>query len=434
MNKYERRWMRKYNLLCQYKKKHCTLKLPKNYKVEGEDLYCWVVKQRLDYKNGKLSLKRKELLENIGFQFEGAISASKTSFNEQIIIFYLNETFSEVYSQYKLGKNFIDAFIPEVQIGIEYDGYHHKDRKEEDEKKNDGYEKSGEIKRLIRIREPGLPELDVKNLKNQDFLHVYKMKELTPIGFLQCLKEVFEKEFSIIREFDINEDLSKVQDAYNDFMTEDWNKHIELCLAYIKIHGNLLVPQNYVVEGVNLGYWIGTVRAAYKGRGNGTVLGKEKITQLNEIGMVWDVSEYDWEIRFEEAYKRYLKEGNIDFKKGEYSNGLNMGGWIANMRSRYKKGTLSKDKIERLERIGIKWSYLEASFDLKCKKFLEFKEKHGNLNIPVGYITEDGIKLYDFLANCRAYYKRRNTKNRNSKFTEERIQRLLDIGVRLEDI
>ncbi len=81
----------------------------------------------------------------------------KTSFPEQAIFFYLKKNFSNVENRWNdLGKE-IDVFVPEIKVGIEYDGaYFHNTNaaiKREEEKYN-------KLKAmgitLIRVREKGL--------------------------------------------------------------------------------------------------------------------------------------------------------------------------------------------------------------------------------------------------------------------------------------
>ena len=53
-------------------------------------------------------------------------------------------------------------------------------------------------------------------------------------------------------------------------------------------------------------------------------------------------------------------------------NGYNLGGWISWQRVKYKKGSLSEDKIKKLEEIGMMWNIRK---DTDTKKVL--CDKHG---------------------------------------------------------
>ena len=51
--------------------------------------------------------------------------------------------------------------------------------------------------------------------------------------------------------------------------------------------------------------------------------------------------------------------------------------------------------------------------------------KHGDLNVPYNYVTEDGFKLGTFISNQRTGYNGTGT----SKFSFERIEKLENIGM-----
>lgn len=63
----EKEWLRKYELLIEYGKKHGTIVVPQRIKENG--LGKWCNRQRLLYKNKKLLAHRQKLLEKIGFVF-----------------------------------------------------------------------------------------------------------------------------------------------------------------------------------------------------------------------------------------------------------------------------------------------------------------------------------------------------------------------------
>ena len=76
-----------------------------------------------------------------------------TSFPEQALLFYVRK-YWYAESRYKLNRKELDVFIPELQIGIEYDGeyYHRSEKAKMREKNKDGFFASQGIK-IIRIKE-----------------------------------------------------------------------------------------------------------------------------------------------------------------------------------------------------------------------------------------------------------------------------------------
>jgi very-short-patch-repair endonuclease len=117
------------------------------------------------------SNKRINWVCNYGHRWSAIIS-NRTRQNNNCPICYKNESWSENYlftllsQKYKVMKlqnPEIDIYIPELNIGIEYDGYYHKSRELLDIKKNEWAKNN--LNKLIRIREEYLPELpEVENI------------------------------------------------------------------------------------------------------------------------------------------------------------------------------------------------------------------------------------------------------------------------------
>ena len=90
----------------------------------------------------------------------------KTSFPEQAVYYYVKQLFPNAKNRYKEFEGLegleIDIYIEELNLAIEYDGgFYHANRFEDDLKKNELIEKNGLF--LIRIREEGLPFIDIQN-------------------------------------------------------------------------------------------------------------------------------------------------------------------------------------------------------------------------------------------------------------------------------
>ena len=89
----------------------------------------------------------------------------QTSFPEQAMLYYLRQCGLNVESGYKFhGKHEIDIFLPDYNIGIEYDGaaWHSEEAQILADTSKSSIIIQGGIK-LIRLREKGCPELNVDN-------------------------------------------------------------------------------------------------------------------------------------------------------------------------------------------------------------------------------------------------------------------------------
>lgn len=87
--------------------------------------------------------------------------STHTSFQEQLLYYYIKKAFPNSLNSYKpkwLSPSEIDVYIPELKLGIEYDGaVWHQDKQKDQAKVNLALEHGI---RMLRIREEGLPYID----------------------------------------------------------------------------------------------------------------------------------------------------------------------------------------------------------------------------------------------------------------------------------
>lgn len=199
-----------------------------------------------------------------------------------------------------------------------------------------------------------------------------------------------------------------------------WECNFKAACRYYEEHGNLEVPSRYITpDGVNLGTWIQCVRRSYKkGR-----LDAESIRRLEAIGMLWNMEQAQWERQYRLAERFYHTHGHLDIPSAYVTEGgVQLGQWLQRMRQDYKKGALEKDRIERLERIGITWDVLNDRWEMYYETARRFYREHGNLQVAPRYVSPEGIRLGVWIQRMRAQYKK-------EKLTAEQIERLESIGM-----
>ena len=96
-------------------------------------------------------------------------------------------------------------------------------------------------------------------------------------------------------------------------------------------------------------------------------------------------------------------------------NGMKLGQWVINQRTR--KTSLSADRIQRLENLGFVWDSNEAAWEKGFTQLVAYKATYGDCNVPVKFVTENGMKLGQWVDRQRQFYK-------NGKLSADRIQRL----------
>ena len=79
--------------------------------------------------------------------------------------------------------------------------------------------------------------------------------------------------------------------------------------------------------------------------------------RLEDLGMSWDPYAEQWEQNFAFMEKFKKREGHCDVPKDHEEDGVKLGTWLNNLRQvrKGKAGILGADRIERLEKLGIRW-------------------------------------------------------------------------------
>ena len=204
---------------------------------------------------------------------------------------------------------------------------------------------------------------------------------------------------------------------------DDWDSMYNLATNYYKEHGNLNVPKDYVTpEGEPLGNWIKKQRLYYYYK---RTITEEQIEKLNSIGMLWKVNQnYSWNYMYNLSKKYFEKHGNLLITRSYVAeNGEHLGNWIAARRREYMAGTLSKEKRERLEGIGMVWQVNQSySWSHMYKLAADYFEKYGNLTILTSYVAENGENLGAWIAENRDDYEIKN-------ISEDQVEKLETIGM-----
>lgn len=200
--------------------------------------------------------------------------------------------------------------------------------------------------------------------------------------------------------------------------------------AYRKSYGDLLVPCDYVTpEGNRLGRWIERKRGQYNGvQSIHGQLCADEITALEAIGMVWKLEyRFPWEEWVRQAEIYYNTYGHLNVPKDYVHEKYSLGYWLIEQRQKFAVGELSEKQIEDLERYHVRW---EVSSPRKWDEWYEiakeYYETNGNLRVPTGYKTREGIKLGRWICSQRDCYNERPGKRR---LTREEIEKLNKIGM-----
>ena len=122
----------------------------------------------------------------------------------------------------------------------------------------------------------------------------------------------------------------------------------------------------------------------------------ERIAQLEEIGLQWQVINYDesFEKRCREliVLKEDFGHVNVVFS---YPRNPSLGLWCKRVRATYQTNQRGmchliisrKNRIARLEEIDLQWQGVDydKAFENRCRDLIVFKEEFGHSSVPVKY-------------------------------------------------
>ena len=208
-----------------------------------------------------------------------------------------------------------------------------------------------------------------------------------------------------------------------------WERGLEEARKFREQFGNLQVPAKYKTkEGYLLGKWINNARK----RRNEGKLTKERIRQLDQLGMTWSVFDVRWEQGYALAINYAAEHGDLNVPVNYTTEeGEKLGAWIFNQRMAYTKEMLSQDQIDRLEKIGIYWGNRnDRQWNEVYGAAKRYFEANGNLDIPVAYVSPEGYALGKWVR--RQQYAHRNPEKSNAVLSPQRIALLNAIGMQWE--
>ncbi len=99
-----------------------------------------------------------------------------------------------------------------------------------------------------------------------------------------------------------------------------------------------------------------------------------------------------------------------------------LGKWLSHQRTGKKNGTLSAERITRLEALGVIWDPFAAAFDANCAALQAIKDAGGDVNVS----KEDPDPARKALGTWLHTHR---TAKKKGTMSAERISRLTALGV-----
>lgn len=224
--------------------------------------------------------------------------------------------------------------------------------------------------------------------------------------------------------------------AWEDRHTASWNRCYGALCLYRQRRGDLDVPADYVTEeGLRLGAFVCSLRTARSAGSRSGYLTRERIQQLDALGMIWNKLDYLWERNYLGCAAYYLEHHDLDIPAAYVNpDGQRLGTWIRSlrrMRSGRGRNSLTEEQIRRLDAIGMIWEdTYTRRWEYGYGQAVKWYETHRNLDIPANYVDEDGFALGRWL---RRHTERDPKTGRLAiRVTPERRAKLDALGMRWE--
>lgn len=130
--------------------------------------------------------------------------------------------------------------------------------------------------------------------------------------------------------------------------------------------------------------WLEGQRAASR---NGR-LATWQLTLLAQLGIDYrDRRDIAWRNTYEELKAFHAEEGHWVAPEDLVSvDGVNVRLWSRGQRSKQKRGTLTKERFELLDKIGFPWDPAQERWDARCVELQKFYATRGHINLPNGQL------------------------------------------------
>jgi hypothetical protein len=225
------------------------------------------------------------------------------------------------------------------------------------------------------------------------------------------------------------------QSCVTDPFKKPFNDMLYELLRFRLSKGHMRVPPTHG----NLGVWVYRLRVQHQAlqrdptRRDLADLTRDRIDILNSLDFCWDLHKFEaeknWTDRYNELVRWKEEHGNCNVPQSD----PNLGKWVKMQRDYYnnttagkkqRKGSLTQDKIDKLEAIGFEWRLLKmVGWDKRFEELCEWKRAHGHCNVPTQ--TTGSLGRWVSKQRIQMTYRRNGE---YSQLTDDRIDKLNSIG------
>jgi superfamily II DNA or RNA helicase len=324
-NPLEHSWEHMYQLLLKYKQEYGDCLVPISF---DKKLGYWVQQQRNFYKKQRLSKERIEKLNFLGFTWNPN-----------------DELWDKMYQFLKEYKEVNGDCL--VKKGHFLSNWVYDQRK--------AYKKNElSFDKIEKLEEIGFIWDTNEDLWDKMYMELLQFKDrygscLVPETY-KSLRKWTIRQRELFRNGTLSPEREKKLESvgflWNPF-DDSWNEMYEELVKYKEKHGHCIVT---IKENEKLSRWVTFQRVTYK-KGN---LETSKKSSLDSLGFIWNYAEHSWNEMYKELVNYRERFGNC-LVPPRYKDNVSLSIWVGTQRTAYRKGILSTERTERLDKLGFVW-------------------------------------------------------------------------------
>jgi len=190
----------------------------------------------------------------------------------------------------------------------------------------------------------------------------------------------------------------------------EWENNFKKLEGFYAKYGHCRVPYQFK-DDPRLGNWVVGLRSRKD------QLTNERIARLEKIGFQWDLRADKWEVNFGKikAFKSLFGHCRVPIT---YSEDPKLHVWVRSQRRYFLKGSLSTERIARLEAIGFEWDPHSALWEENFLKLEKFKSENGHCKVTRNLKDK---ALTTWIGTQRSFYAK-------GLLSKDRVARLETLG------
>jgi superfamily II DNA or RNA helicase len=405
-------WDLYFSALTQYTNKFGQAAPPKTLEIDGIQLGAWASSQRARYNKGALEQKRISQLESLpGWTWNPSSEAWEKYFRA------LNEYVTE-FGTATPPQSFIAS---NLKLGTWVNEQRQKFKK--------GRLEEAKAERLVSLTgwtwDPSSEAWETMYLQLREFAakhnHVKVTNEQTDKK-TQELSQWIKRQRSSYKYGSLDQEKITKLESLPGWSwsphTESWDFLFELLKDFSIEHRHARIGRESLYKGHDLASWVQSQRGRFKSG----KLEEDRIKKLESInGWSWDTLQDSWDKFFGLLQDFVDDHGHALVPQGTASTpykGENLARWVNKQRSKYNKGILEAERIEKLESVaGWVWNISEESWEKYFHLLQEFVKETGHSRVPRHLKLYKGLGLSSWVQSQRTNYQRK-------KLGQHRIIRL----------